>query len=102
MRKHPLDAISADSFVAIKDLTCKRRHIVRSERSIDQQKIIAASAGLHEGNCAGQCHSRSTSPSEVALPSTVEALSKRRNSFCSRLRPSTSNCTRTCLPVLPC
>src|ERR1700727_2263038 len=101
---HPLHSIRADAFVPIADPPGERRciQIGFEKGSVDQQKVIAACAGLHKRNYRGRkAHSNSTGPREATLPSTVDAFSSRRKLFCSRLHPATSNCRRMCWPVLP-
>ena len=110
MRIHPLDAVCADAVVAaITNAAGKGRDIFRSESAVDQKKIVAASTRLHEwngmevrgGRGDNRVYSRSTRPSEVTVLNMVDAFKRRNSSFCSRLQPSTSNCKRTCWPVLP-
>src|SRR5215472_7272885 len=102
VREHPLDAVGADTLMAIADAAGEIRDILRGQGSVDQQEIVAAGAGLDKWNASRRgAHSRSTWPRQVALSRTVEAFNCRSISFCSRLQPSTSNCSRTCLPVSP-
>ncbi len=82
MGVHPLDPIGANAIVAIADAAGKGGNIRRSQRAIDQQKIVAAGAGLEERDrMQTEIHSRSTRPREIALPSTVDAFNWRNNSF---------------------
>src|SRR5262249_2649965 len=92
VRRHPLHAVRTYTLMTVADAARELSNIRRSHRRIDQEKIVAAGAGLHkrDGTHAG-IQSRSTRPREVALPRMVEVFSSRRNSFCSRLQPSTSN-----------
>src|SRR5215471_12183224 len=93
VRSHPLDAVSSDAVVAVADA---------AGRGVDQQEVITAGARLHERNAATiGLHSRSTRPSEIAVPNTVDAFNWPNNTSCSPEQPSTSNCRRTCWPVSP-
>src|ERR1039458_253985 len=104
VRIHPLHAICPHPVVPIAHALRQRREIrvAFENRSIDQQKIVAARAGLHKrSHRRRKAHSNSTGPNEATPPSTVDAFRSRSNSFWSRLHPDTSNCKRTCRPVLP-
>src|SRR6202041_3722512 len=83
-RIHPLHTIRPDAFVPIADPSGERRCIqVASENGrVDEQKVIAARAGLHKRNYRGRkAHSNSTGPREATLLIIVDAFRLRSKSF---------------------
>ena len=68
VRRHPFHTVGANAIVPVANAAREGSDIGGRKRGVDQQKIVAARAGLDKGNGAnGRLHSCSTRPRQKAL-----------------------------------
>src|SRR5579872_7149417 len=96
--KEPFYAVSADAAVTITEAAAYGGQVRAGVEAIDNQEVVAASAGFYErdsgGRVTGGIHSPSAGPRELTLRKRVDSRRRLSNACCSWRAASTENWTR--------